>query len=390
MPTPTTRLGLSKPLGNETVSRAAYSAVLDEIDAAVAGLAAPNKFLADQGIGAKGTADSGVTGYDSYDDYLEGAVWDGSASAPRYRRFIRRVKATPSASYLQLAYQAEGSAEVPLIEISAAGALRPAADGGGSLGEATRRWSAAYVQTLDISGSVTLANTAYLKAKDKNGAARNILGVDSNNVLLIGDAAMAGVTVAGTFTATGTGTHVMKGHVQAGDGSGTGAFISNRASTGNLGFLEVKRGGTSRWYFETLDTSYDMRLLNEGVQEVLRIYQSGAVSIQHVHSGTGSPVGVRAIVHKTTSGAAHVYGFNTRPVADAVTITNFHAILAENPQLLNGGAVTNCYFAYVGDAYVQTTVGPAGSASPLPGNPRGYLKLFVNGMPVVIPYYNAA
>lgn len=36
MSTPTTRLGLSKPTGNEVLNRTAYSAVLDEIDAAAA------------------------------------------------------------------------------------------------------------------------------------------------------------------------------------------------------------------------------------------------------------------------------------------------------------------------------------------------------------------
>lgn len=38
----------------------------------------------------------------------------------------------------------------------------------------------------------------------------------------------------------------------------------------------------------------------------------------------------------------------------------------------------------------QTTVGAAGSASALPGDPLGYLVLIVNGTRVVLPYWAAS
>lgn len=115
-----------------------------------------------------------------------------------------------------------------------------------------------------------------------------------------------------------------------------------------------------------------------------------ALMLNHAHTTSNSPYGLHAVVRQTTLGVSNATGLYAKALADTITITNFFAVQADNPQGDNGGSVTNSYFAHVASAYIQTTVGAAGGASALPAAPTGYLKCYINGAYAVIPYYAAS
>lgn len=313
---------------------------------------------------AKGTATAENTGYDSYDLYQEGSIWDGAAA--KYRRAYRRLKATPSEYYLEYAFQAEGGAITAVWELVSDGTWRPKTNDTGAIGSASRRVGDIVVTTIDASEFASHWVPQTHNTWDVGSSAkrvRKVWGVDADlsGSLVLGSP--LGVANGGTGATTAAdaranlglviGTDVQAydaelaaiaalavtdGNFIVGNGStwvaesgntartslglGTGdsptfARLTLTASAGNNATLNVNRpdtaqysilgfqtGGTNDWQLYTVGAGGDLRFYSYGItQEVVNIAKATGY-LQAWNGSALADVFVGAST-KTTAGAPY-------------------------------------------------------------------------------------
>jgi hypothetical protein len=298
---------------------------------------------------------------------------------------------------------------------------------------------------LNLATKARLENATYLTAKIAAGTAVNILGLTAGNALQLGNASYAtqvlgasltvtpNATFSGTLGVTGAATFSSNVDV-AGDArhsNGKGVYVRDTASNyqlvaalnasdqvlfGASSLVAYIRGTTINMtpstalnvdsgtlYVDATNNRVGVGTASPGQT----LHVSGAsqlsgntaiganasptstsiLNIEQAYTGSGSMYGVRVIPTKTTTNA-DMLGVYMQPTVSGITVTNWWALYLAAPSL-STATLTNRYFAYLDSGYTQTTIGSSGTASALPAQPSGYVKIQVGASTYAIPYYNA-